>query len=196
MKQELNGVVVFGFGSQPLDFISKGAKLCGKGSVLNQDVARMAGANFAFGQPECFAELHRRLEIGAFTVQCQETPGLSVAATNWLATGSRGLSSNTMFTVLTGVDALGGSRKSYPHDPDDLDRCLRLLHAVPELRQLLQKMSEVSPEWAALIVNWEEIERLHIDEVGLGWTKAKSAPRTYELMRKVIDSCDTKENNK
>jgi hypothetical protein len=86
------------------------------------------------------------------------------------------------------VDALNGYRASHPHDPDDLDHCLRLLSEVPELRERLPKMASVSPEWAALIARWEEVERSHLEEVGLGWTKAKSAPKTYDLMREVIDS--------
>lgn len=188
MTQELKGVVVFGYGPKPMDFISKASKMIGDGAVIDQVAARMAGATFAFGQPELFAELRQRLETGALIAQKVETPGLPMAATTWLACGERGISSNTMFTVLTGVDALGDTRQSHPHDPADLDRCLRLLDQVPALRLLLPKMAGVSPEWAALIAHWEEIERLHLDEVGLGWTKAKSAPRTYELMRKVIDS--------
>lgn len=188
MTQELSGVVVFGYGPQPITFIKHASKVCGDGAVVDPDVARMAGATFAFGQPELFAELRQRLEMGALIAQRVETPNLSMAATAWLASGSRGRSSNTMFTVLTGVDALGDSGKSHPHDPDDLDRCLRLLEAVPELRPLLPKMAGVSPEWAALISNWAEIERSHLDEVGLGWTKARSAPRTYDLMRKTIES--------
>jgi len=193
MAKELNGVVVFGYGPKPITFIKNSSKVCGDGAVADPNVARMAGATFAFGQPEALSELRQRLEVGAFAAQCQETPGLSVAATNWLACGSRGISSNTIFTVLTGVDALGGSRPSYPRDPDDLDRCLRLLDAVPELRKLMPKMADQSPQWAALIANWEEIERSHLDEVGLGWTKGGRSERTYGLMRKAIESADAKE---
>lgn len=105
----------------------------------------------------------------------------------WLANGETGLSSETMafwlaFDVKKDDD-------SHPHDPDDLDRCLMLLDAVPEMRPHLPRMAEISPEWAALVANWDVIERSHLDEVGLGWTKAKSAPKTYELMRATI-GCD------
>lgn len=190
MTKELNGTVVLGFGPQPLDFLSKSAKLSGKGAVLDQDVARMAGATFAIGQPELFAELRQRLEMGALIAQRQATPHLSLAATNWLANGQRGISSNTMFTVMTGVDALGDSSPSHPHDPDDLDRCLLLLHAVPELRAKLPLMAKASPAWAALVEVWDQLESLHIAEVGLGWTKGNSAAETYKLMRTILKAAE------
>ena len=190
MTKELNGTVVLGFGPQPLDFLSKAAKLSGKGAVLDQDVARMAGATFAIGQPELFAELRQRLEMGALIAQRQATPHLSLAATNWLANGQRGISSNTMFSVMTGVDALGDSSPSHPHDPDDLDRCLLLLHAVPELRAKLPLMAKCSPAWAALVGVWDQLESLHIAEVGLGWTKGNSAAETYKLMRTILKAAE------
>lgn len=190
MKPEFSGVVVFGYGTQPIDFLSKAAKLSGKDAVLDQDVARMAGAHFAIGPREIFAELRQRLETGALIAQKVETPNLSSSAQAWLANGRRGISSNTMFTVMTGVDALSDSSPSHPHDPDDLDCCLALLHAVPELRPKLPLMAKASPAWAALIANWDQIEASHLDEVGLGWTKGGSAPRTYELMRTVLKASE------
>lgn len=188
--KELNGTIVLGFGPQPLDFLSKASKMSGQGAVLDQDVARMAGATFAIGQPKLFAELRQRLEMGALIAQKQDTPHLSLAATNWLANGRRGTSSNTMFTVMTGVDALRDSRPSHPYDPDDLDRCLALLHDVPELRPKLPLMAKASPAWAALIGVWDQLEALHIAEVGLGWTKGKSAVETYKLMRTVLKAAE------
>lgn len=58
---------------------------------------------------------------------------------------------------------------------------------MPELRPRFERMASVSPEWAALVARWSEIECSHLDEVGLGWTKARSASKTYALMREVID---------
>lgn len=193
MNNDIKGVVVLGYGPQPLTFLSKASKVCGEDAILDQDVARMAGANFAIGQPAALADLRQRLEAGAQIAQRVETPNLSMAAINWLSCGRRGLSSNALFSTLTGVNALGDDKPRHPHDPADLDRCLRLLNEVPELRPLLPKMADVSPQWAALIANWDEIERSHLDEAGLGWTKARSAPRTYELIKKAIESADTKE---
>jgi len=97
----------------------------------------------------------------------------------WLATGRVGSSSKCMAMWL----AFGERAEPYaPADPDDLDRCLKLLDKAPGLRPLIPKMAEVSKDWAALVPRWAEVEASHLAEVGLGWTKARSAPKTYDLM--------------
>lgn len=179
---EVEGIVVIAFGAQGMDFLSKACKLTGRQAVLSPDVARMAGANFAIGNEDVLAALGRRLEAGALLVEQALHPTLAPDAVTWLAVGRRGTSSNTMFTHLTGVDALGGTAPSHPHDPADFDRCLGLLEMVPALRSEVYRMATVSPQWARLVDNWEAIEVSHLDEVGLGWTKGSSAPRTHALM--------------
>jgi hypothetical protein len=103
----------------------------------------------------------------------------------WLAHGDRGMSSETMAFWLAWGEK--GNSRSHPYDPDDLDRCLRLLEQVPELRPLLPRMASVSDKWARLVANWERIEASHLDEVGLGWSKARRAPKTYAMMKEVLD---------
>lgn len=108
----------------------------------------------------------------------------------WLACGARGSSSNAIVTHITGIPAGSryGGRMDHPYDPDDLDRCLQLLEAVPLLRVLLPSMASASPSWAALIARWDEIEASHLEEVGLRWTKAHSAPKTYAMMKQALDT--------
>ena len=117
----------------------------------------------------------------------EQLPGLF----QWLANGKRGISSETMVQHLTGVDVLGDWHMSHPHDPDDLDRCLQLLEAVPALRQMLPKMATASPAWAALVAHWDDVEQCHLEEVGLRWTKACTAPKTYALMESVLAGAKT-----
>lgn len=103
----------------------------------------------------------------------------------WLANGETGLSSETMAFWL----GFGIKKKDsgHPHDPDDFDRCLRLLKKVPSFRLQLHRMAKLSKAWRKLVARWDEIERQHIEEVGLGWTKGRSAPLTYTLMKTVLD---------
>ncbi len=61
------------------------------------------------------------------------------------------------------------------------------------LRPLMPRMATCTPMWAALMERWDEIEACHLEEVGLGWAKAKSAPKTYDLMRSVIDAARKKD---
>lgn len=110
----------------------------------------------------------------------------------WLAGGERGVSSNSIVQHLTGIPAAGRHGMGHPYDPDDLDRCLKLLCKVPELAAEIDGMATASPEWAALIEHWDEITRSHLDEVGLGWTKARNAPKTYALMCRVLESVEKK----
>ena len=160
--------------------------LAPKGAVLSADVARMGGVTFALGLRADLEALREALATEVTQRDRQHNPVLSATATSWLITGRRGGSSDTMFSRLTGVDVLWGESGNHPYDPDDLDRCLALLYVVPELRPLLSHMSDVSPQWAALVERWDDIEAMHLDEVGLGWTKARSAPRTYALMQDVL----------
>ena len=110
----------------------------------------------------------------------------------WLAGGQRGISSNSIVQHLTGIPATQGWGIDTPHDPADFDRCLQLLEAVPMLRLLMPRMATASPLWSALTEHWDEIEASHLEEVGLGWTTAKSATKTYALMRSVIDQARAK----
>lgn len=102
----------------------------------------------------------------------------------WMGGGDTGMSSECMALHLSGICS---NDDSHPHDPDDLGRCMRLLFRVPALRSRLAKMATVSPAWAALVARWDELERCMADEVGIGWHKGRSAPKTYALMRSILD---------
>lgn len=185
------GVVVLGFGPRPMDFFKHVTKVCGKDAVVDPQVATMAGANLAAGAPAALDALRARLQAGAIEHSKQQTNGLGLppGAAEWLGAGERGMSSNTMFTVMTGFVACKDDRWSDPSDPDDFRRCELLLDAVPDLRGRMEMMRAVSPEWARLVDRWADIVRT-FDEECPGWrgNKAWSAPKTYELMRSIIDN--------
>ena len=111
---------------------------------------------------------------------------LSDNAVMWLATGHRGLSSETLFTFATGVDAEGDHGHHYPHDPDDLRRCRILLEQCPELVTCLPRVAEAGPEWAALIGRWDEVCAL-MDAEAPEWREGKGrGPKTYALMQEIF----------
>lgn len=106
----------------------------------------------------------------------------------WLANGETGISSKTMaFWLAFDIKMEDGC---HPWDPADFDRCLKLLEWVPEMRTQLYRMKEISPQWAALVTRWSDIECSHLEEAGIGWWKARSAPKTYELMKSVLRTAD------
>lgn len=98
----------------------------------------------------------------------------------WLANGKTGISSKAMAFTALGVKYKDA--RYYPYDPADFNRCLLLLEVAPIVRESFPKIRELSPEWAAIIDHWDELERLFLDEVGRDWSKAQRAPKTYERM--------------
>jgi hypothetical protein len=102
----------------------------------------------------------------------------------WLASGERGISSNTIASVLSGLDCMQGWGYSHPRDPADFKRCLFLLYAVPGFSENLSKMGDVSPEWAALVEHWQEFEKLLHSELA---EDTGRAPKTYARMQEILE---------
>lgn len=188
---ERGGVLVLGFGPQRIDFLKMASDICGEDAVLDQDLARMAGANFAVGFRPDLATLRSRLEAFTIseTVQKHRNSNLGKAAIEWLACGHRGLSSNTLFTFLTGVSAeKENDGHNYPHDPDDLSRCRRLLETCPDLVSCLPRVAAAGPEWRVLIQRWDEVCGL-MDQEAPRWREGQGdCPRTYALMRSIFET--------
>jgi len=74
----------------------------------------------------------------------------------WLASGDTGVSSETMFSAITGIPV-----KNYgtPSDLSDVGRCIRMLKKLPELRPLIGMVSEKHKGWMPFIDCWKELER-------------------------------------
>lgn len=112
------------------------------------------------------------------------------ALIKWLANGERGISSNFIVAHLTGIDTgERDGRFAYPHDPDDLRRCLMLLDQVPELVPLFENMRKASPVWDRLVTAWPELVALFTAEAPHwrkgGWWRA---PKTYAEMIRLAAS--------
>lgn len=105
----------------------------------------------------------------------------------WFATGRVGLSSKSMALAVLDYPNDPQWGVQYPCDPDDLNRCLLLMEAAPEIREHMDKVAALSERWARLVARWDELEKSFLDEVGLNWTKGERAPRTYKLMREILD---------
>jgi hypothetical protein len=105
----------------------------------------------------------------------------------WFGNGEVGSSSTAMALAVAGIDS---EEKSHPHDPGDFNRCLLFLQSVPEARNHLNKVSQLSPYWGAVISNFDKIEKSFIEEVGLDWVRGNSAPKTYQLMRSILDQIE------
>ena len=70
--------------------------------------------------------------------------------------------------------------KPYPCDPADLNRCRKLLLAVPEIAPHLSYMVDEGPEWKLYVEHWDELIKLLEQELPSG-----IAPKCFDLMQKL-----------
>ncbi len=80
-------------------------------------------------------------------------------ALQWSVGDDTGSSSKAIVAYMTGSKPRDAAH-SYPSDAGDLGRCLRLLDLIPEWKPRMVQMGELSPQWAALVDHWEELDRL------------------------------------
>jgi hypothetical protein len=100
----------------------------------------------------------------------------NTAETRWLVSGDVGISSKTIWTVMTGWP-IEGHQPRTPWDPDDFGRCHRLLETFPAWRSRMPEVADAHPEWADLVVAWDELTALYLEELPSG-----QAPRLYARM--------------
>lgn len=78
----------------------------------------------------------------------------------WLTSGDTGVSSETIFRVMTGRKPRPGHWDGTPLDSDDFGRCFRLLERFPEWRARMGEVATRFPNWSGLVSEWPELERL------------------------------------
>lgn len=108
-------------------------------------------------------------------------------ALDWMLTSrDTGASSIAILAHMMGFPRPEPGGWSYPSDPADLGRCLRLLERFPHWRARLPEMAALSPEWAALVGHWGSLAGMMEKEVGIRWEKGRKANATYDAMKSVI----------
>lgn len=109
--------------------------------------------------------------------------GMGLAA--WLASDDTGISSLTMAAVMYQDGKLRSDPKQWCHpwDVSDFGRCHRFLEAVPGSRDLLPKMRDISPVWAALVDHWDQITTLYLEEKAV----SSKAPKCYALINQLVE---------
>jgi len=74
---------------------------------------------------------------------------------------------------------------SFPHDPGDFARCLRLIEQLPWVERGLPVVAARYPQWFALVERWVEIAESYRGEVATG-----NCPRTMALMQSIRAGVD------
>ncbi len=95
------------------------------------------------------------------------TPDMGLEA--WLASDDTGSSSLYMAWILSGGQfgywqGREQPKPAYPHDPDDLGRCIRLIRAAPELAEHVHLMDEHGKQWEAIAENWDRWVAMYDDD--------------------------------
>jgi hypothetical protein len=98
---------------------------------------------------------------------------------DWFAHGEIGLSSGHMATIAGGSTGNGFA----PGDPDDLNRCIKLVDSVPEVREHFPAIAASSPRWNAVIEHWDELVSLFTEEAA--GRRYFSAPKTWSRMKEL-----------
>lgn len=102
---------------------------------------------------------------------------------NWLRNGERGISSETIFEVLTGHCILSSRwGQSTPQDPSDFYRCWKLLVAIPEFKERIKEVGEKIPHWKPIADNWSELEAIFIEELD---REDGTAPKLYKRLHEL-----------
>jgi hypothetical protein len=105
------------------------------------------------------------------------------ALLEWALAGGTGTSSKAIARAATGD--MEGSAYSYPRDPDDLGRCLRLIARVPACRAAVDALGAAYPctPWPFLAEAWDTLAETMDAEVGLEGQRGDRAPCTYAMMK-------------
>ncbi len=116
------------------------------------------------------------LIVDAFAKEHVEvTNDMGLAA--WLKSDETGISSEYMAGVLSGDLH---TKYGHPHDPADFNRCVKLIKAVPGFRSIIPRMSIKSPQWAAVVENWDRWEKMLEDAIK---TQNGNAKELYQEMK-------------
>ena len=99
-----------------------------------------------------------------------------------MGNGEKGQSSKTMWNCFMGNKNF---RINYPSDPDDFSRCYKLLKAVPEWKNEMHKLKDLSPAWSNLVDNWDKLVEMFEQNEREGWKNHKEIGM-YQLMKKLI----------
>ena len=86
-----------------------------------------------------------------------DAPALTTQEYEWLISEDTGISSLTIFTVMTGRDVVRNFSKAAPRDFWDFGRCYRLLQRFPHWQARLAEVGAVCPEWAPIAGDWDRL---------------------------------------
>ena len=131
-----------------------------------------------------FGERHEKCKKTWQEPSPEETKGMRSMQDKmqwWIANGEQGVSSKTMYSVLSGHSIMSSHSYNTPSDPDDFRRCYLLLKAIPEFVDMLPNMKSVRG-WSALVDNWDRLTEMLEEQM-----KTKEDNGMYDFMQSLIN---------
>jgi len=108
---------------------------------------------------------------------------LAMKVIQWQVSGRVGVSSATMASIALRLKRpFYGSYFSPPWDPADLTRCMKLVEAIPEIRDHFPVIAEICPKFSPILAHWDEL----IAMVKREWAEGDRAPETYARMKQLL----------
>ena len=101
----------------------------------------------------------------------------------FVSTNNVSTSERAIAAVATGYDA---TELDFKADITSVNRFFLMLKAIPELRDYLPGLADISDRWFVIIDNLSTIENMFINEAGLGFTLRVSAPKTYHYINSLL----------
>lgn len=163
-------------GPLPLSHYEAVARLAPRDAVMDPDLAQRLGASVCFAAVGSLPQLRAEAPARPLPHGAEK---LSDGARRWIQYGEHGLSSIALFVAATGVrqllsDDQPQTRIAYPRDADDFRRCHAVYLEVPEVRNAMGTIAQLSIPWGKVVSAWTELARLLSDDpVALGWRLAE-----------------------
>jgi len=151
------------------------------------------GAEYALSYPieieamtektNAFTVLHKDCKQTYIEPVADQSNSVKEKAMWWIANGHVGMSSKTMWNRLMGNKNFP---INHPYDPDDFSRCYKLLEAVPEWKNELDKLKPLSKAWNNLVENWDKLTEMFEENRRTDWKNSKKIGM-YEFMQTLIN---------
>lgn len=184
--EKINGCTIV-YGSLPImEMVGLMTASSDDSVQISFDLALKLNASLVAGSPSNLKQLSALPEIRDRIRENQQqiidTAGVQVSkeAFAWLVDGERGKSSDSMFGVFTGIQAM--QHGSHPHDAADFRRCALLLEQVPEFSHKLALMANVSDVWSGLVPKWNELCALLSQDSPVWRKELEMAPGFHQAL--------------
>ena len=96
----------------------------------------------------------------------------------WIVSGDTGISSETMWAAINGVE---NHWKGVPHDPSDFGRCYRYVNTCCITREQMEIVKIYHPPFTPFIDNWDNICKLYESE------QHGRMVKTYDYIKSLLE---------